>query len=208
MNALILAGGENSRIQIQKGLLKFNGKRAIETRVELLKKYFNKVYISTNSPEVYYYAGSVMIGDIMDVRGPMTGIFSALVDTRHSELFVTACDMPFMEDGLLRLMIDRYEGQDALVPVYQGRPQPLPGIYKGSLTGIMENKIRYGNRSMMDLLHCIDTCFLREEDVAGVDPEGRSFVNINTMQDYERAIRMSISNRGTGSSIAFTTADN
>jgi len=191
MHAVILAGGENKRIKIQKGLLEINGKRIIESSAALLEKKFNKVFISTNTPEIYFYLGLNMIGDILDYRGPMTGIFSALVYTGAPEIFVAACDMPFIQHDLIALIVSRYRGQDAVVPVFNSTPQPLLGIYSGKIAGIMENRIRYGNRSMMDLLTEINVYFIKEEDVVRVDPEGKSFVNINTMEEYKKLLDQS-----------------
>ncbi|MDP2158720.1 MAG: NTP transferase domain-containing protein, partial [Nitrospirota bacterium] len=76
MDALILAGGENSRFLSHKALAEVKGKRVIETTIELFKKYFNNIYISTNSPELFFYLGLPMIGDLLEQKGPMTGIYS------------------------------------------------------------------------------------------------------------------------------------
>ncbi len=188
MDAVILAGGENKRIKIQKGLLEIDGKRIIDTNSALLNKNFDKVFISTNTPEIYFYLGLGMIGDILDYRGPMTGIFSALVYTDAPEIFVAACDMPFINADLTALMVSRYSGQDAVVPVFNSTPQPLLGIYSGKIAGVMEDRIRSGERSMMDLLKNINVHFIEEKDILRVDPEGRSFVNINTMEDYKKLV--------------------
>lgn len=186
MDALILAGGENRRIQFQKGLLEFNGKRIIETSSALFEKYFNKVFISTNSPEIYFYLGFRMIGDILNYRGPMTGIFSAFVCSGASEIFVAACDMPFINGNLISLIINNFSGQDAVIPVFNGKPQPLLGIYSRTITGVMEERIKFKKRGMMDLLNDINVHFIKEEDILKVDPEGRSFVNINTMEELKK----------------------
>ncbi|MEW6107573.1 MAG: molybdenum cofactor guanylyltransferase [Nitrospirota bacterium] len=186
MYAIILAGGENRRIQCDKGLLRVNGRRIVETNVELLKKYFSKVFISTNSPELYFYLGCDMIGDILNFRGPMTGIFSAFVCTRAREIFVVACDMPFINAGLVSIITGNYRGQDAVIPFFHGRPQPLPGIYSGRIVNLMEERIRYKRRGMLDLFDDINVHYISEQDIVRVDPEGRSFVNINTMDDLRK----------------------
>ena len=119
MDALILAGGENRRFFFHKGLAEIHGKRIIEITSSLLRKYFNKVWLSTNSPDKYFYLGLPMIGDIINFRGPLTGIFSALLSTGAPEVFVAACDMPFISDDMINLIKDSYKGQDAVIPVFQ-----------------------------------------------------------------------------------------
>jgi molybdopterin-guanine dinucleotide biosynthesis protein A len=188
MDGLILAGGENRRIQIQKGLLEFNGKKIIETALELFEKNFKRVFISTNSPEIFFYLGFPMIGDILNYRGPMTGIFSSFCSSSSSELFVAACDMPFINSKLIRLIVSKYNGQDAVIPVFNGKPQPLLGIYSRKITDVMEERIKSEKRSMIDLLKYINVYYINEDVIAEVDPDGRSFVNINTFEEYEKEL--------------------
>ena len=138
MDALILAGGENSRIPFLKGFLEINGTKIIESNVRLLKGIFNRVLISTNSPEDFFYLGLPMIGDVINSGGPLAGIFSVLANSSATAVFVSACDMPFIEEGIVRLIISAFEEQDAVIPLYEGRPQPLLGIYSQRVRDLME----------------------------------------------------------------------
>ena len=187
MDALILAGGENKRIPLIKGFLKIHDRRIIETNSDLLAGIFSRVFLSTNSPELYFYLGVPMVGDIIDCRGPMTGIWSGLMNTVSDQVFVTACDMPYINAILIRHMIDKYDDRfDAAIPLYDQRPQPLLGIYSRRTADKMEQRIKAGKRSLRDFLKVIDVCYIEEAMVRSIDPEGRSFVNINTYEDYQR----------------------
>ena len=188
MDALILAGGENRRFQSHKGLADIKGKRIIETISELLKKYFTTVYISTNTPEIFFYLGMPMIGDIVEQRGPMVGIYSSLVCTGAPELFVAACDMPFIKAEVVELITGKYHGQDALLPLFQGRPQPLLGIYSHHGAAVMKERIGRTRKALWDLLQEMAVQYIHEEEIAAADPEGRSFVNINTLEEYKELI--------------------
>ncbi|MEW6215397.1 MAG: molybdenum cofactor guanylyltransferase [Nitrospirota bacterium] len=193
MDALILAGGENKRLPVMKGFLRINRRRIIEFNIELLKGIFDRVIISTNNPEICFYLGVPMVGDIMKYRGPMTGILSVLIATEASELFVIACDMPFIEPELIRYIVDKWaERWDAVIPIFDKKPQPLLGIYSKRIAGIMEESIKHGERSLRGFLKKIDVLYIGEEEVRAIDPEGRSFVNINTIEDYKRE-RLAIS---------------
>jgi molybdopterin-guanine dinucleotide biosynthesis protein A len=187
MDALILAGGENRRFLFHKGLAEIYGRRIIEITSSLLRKHFNKVWLSTNSPEIFFYLGLPMVGDMINIRGPMTGIFSALTCTGAPEVFVAACDMPFISDKMITLIKNAYEGQDAVVPVFHGDPQPLIGVYSNKIKDLMEKRINGKRKAMRDLLHDIDVYYIQEQEVLTVDPEGRSFVNINTREDLQKA---------------------
>lgn len=186
MDALILAGGENSRLKFQKGLIRINGKRLIEKNALLLENYFKSILISTNNPELYFYLGYRIIGDVVRIRGPMTGIFSAFICSDAPSLFVMACDMPSVFRELVHLIKETYTGQDAVIPIFGGKPQPLLGIYSRTVCGTIEGRLKSDNRTMMGLLESIDAYFIEERDVLRIDPEGKSFINLNTPEDLGR----------------------
>jgi molybdopterin-guanine dinucleotide biosynthesis protein A len=187
MDALILAGGENSRIPFLKGFLEINGTKIIESNVRLLKGIFNRVLISTNSPELYFYLGTLMVGDMIKHRGPMAGIYSALNVPDVSDVFVIACDMPFINVILIQHIISKWDEKwDSVIPVFDNRPQPLFGIYSQKITGKIEDTIKKERMSLRELLKRINVLYIKEEEVRSIDTEGKSFVNINTMEDFKK----------------------
>ena len=187
MDALILAGGENKRIPMIKGFLEIRNRKIIETNIELLKSIFSRVILSVNHPELYFYLGLPMIGDVFDSMGPMTGILSVFMNTESADIFVTACDMPYINAILIKYMVEKYNDKfDALIPLYDGKPQPLFGIYAKRISELMEQRIKAGKKSLLDFLKTINVRYINEEEVRNIDPEGRSFVNINTFKDYQR----------------------
>jgi molybdopterin-guanine dinucleotide biosynthesis protein A len=186
MNALILAGGENKRLPILKGFLEIDGKRIIESNIDVLERIFDKVIISTNDPEHYFYLGRAMVGDTMRQRGPMTGIVSVLNIPKISEIFVTACDMPFISAELIRSIVEQWDKKwDAVVPVFNKKPQPLLGIYAKTIAQNMEKSIKRGKRSLMQFLKGINVLYIDEKEVRKIDRTGKSFVNINTPEDAQ-----------------------
>jgi len=203
MTGTILAGGENRRIPLLKGHIEIKGEKIIDSSVNLMRNLFGRVVISTNTPELYFYCGVPMIGDIINQRGPLTGIFSVLLNIKDDAIFVVACDMPFLNDQLMKYMLDKYRGKnrenpepltsgseitkwDAVIPVFEGKPQPLFGIYSKNILGIIEKRLNKGLKKLKDMLTEINVLYIKEEEVRQIDPEGRSFLNINTMEDLEK----------------------
>ena len=187
MDAVILAGGENTRIPVLKGFLEIGNRRIIEHNLELLKKVFGRVLISANAPELYFYLGTPMVGDVLDSRGPMTGILSALISTDAPAMFVTACDMPYINAILIQYIAGKWDDRfDAAIPLYEQKPQPLFGIYAKRVAEKMEQSIKTGRRSLRDFLKEITVYYIGEDEVKSIDRTGRSFVNINTAEDYKR----------------------
>lgn len=211
MTGAVIAGGENSRLPVLKGLLTVNGKTIIENSLGILGNIFEKVVISTNMPEKYFRFKAPLIGDIMMERGPMTGILSVLAATGEDSVFVVACDMPFINEGLIRYMVESFEGQktavrgitetpnselpapnsglekvDAVIPVFEGREQPLFGIYANTVIKTMEKLIEQRQTGLTNMLKALRVLYIKEEEVKGMDPRGDAFININTMEDYEK----------------------
>lgn len=187
MDALILAGGENTRIPVPKGFLLINGHRIIDRNLLLFKSVFERTYISTNAPELYFYTGARMVGDVLPSKGPITGIYSVLMVPGISAVFVTACDMPFINVILMQYIIERWEqGRDAVIPVFRKKPEPLFAIYSRNVAGTMEDCIRKGDVGLQKILAKIDVLYIQEEEVRRRDPEGKSFVNINTLEEYQK----------------------
>jgi molybdopterin-guanine dinucleotide biosynthesis protein A len=191
----ILSGGENKRIPVLKGFLSIEGRAIIERSIDVLTRVFDRVVISTNMPERYFSLGVPLIGDIRKETGPMTGILSVLVATGAEAVFVVACDMPFINENLIRYMVEKHGTEcteqgagncDATIPVFRSYKEPLFGIYARSAAQPMDSLIRDGRRKLTDVLAGLRVKYIAEQEVRAVDPAGESFVNINTMEDYER----------------------
>lgn len=194
MTGAILSGGENTRIPVLKGLLKVEGREIIARSLDVLRKIFDRVVINTDMPEVHFRFGAPLIGDIKKEKGPMTGILSVLAATGAEAVFVVACDMPFISERLIGYMVDSFEGQgsmvkgqvDAVIPVFNGKYEPLFGIYTKKVIRPMEDAINNGKKGINEMLRALNVLYISERDVRSIDYDGSSFVNINTMEDYER----------------------
>lgn len=189
-----MAGGENRRIPLLKSHIELGEGRIIDATVKLFESFFEKVVISTNSPELYFYCGMQLIGDVLYQKCPATGIFSVLINANDDAVFVAACDMPFISKSMVSLLIKKYCANDkkfdAVIPVFGSRIQPLIGIYSKSIINIMENKIVKGAKSLKEILDGADVLFIDELETKKADSNGMSFVNISTMEDMENARKL------------------
>jgi len=196
ITAVILAGGRNTRYPQPKGLIKIEGLPIVERNLALLRSMFADVFISANTPEMYSQLGVRLLGDALPSRGPMSGIFTALINSGGNDVFVLACDMPFPAPELIKLICERHlqqakEGQyAATIPVFGGKPQPLFGVYSRTVIKDLEAAIISDKVTLARFLEEGNrTFFLSEDEIKKADPAGRSFLNINTPEDYESIIR-------------------
>lgn len=170
-----------------KGLIEISGQKVVERHIRIFRSLGILPYISTNTPEVYEFTGVPLIADSVKSAGPMSGIVSTFAATGADELLVTACDMPFIKSEMIEYIISHREGE-ATVPAPSGVPEPLLAVYERSALEIMLRCIDEGRTSMRDMLKLIDTRLIDDKDLKNIDPEGLSFVNINTPDDYNRAL--------------------
>lgn len=205
MVCAVLAGGENSRLPATKAFVELGGKRLIESAIDTLSGLFDRVVISTNEPEKYFYLGVPLVGDVYPQRGPMGGIFSVLLNIAplgDEEAFFVACDMPFISPALIGLLQARLKEAkikapphdalpyDAIVPMWRKGPEPLFAFYSVRAMGEMERGILRGTSGLQGFLSASRVLYIGREEVEAVDPHGLSFVNINTREDYEKAVAM------------------
>ncbi len=183
LTAAILAGGKSSRMKRHKCLISFENKKIIDMIVGNLKEIFEELFIVTNFPEVYFYTGITLLGDIYPFRGPMSGIHVAMKNSMY-DVFVFACDMPFVKREVIHSLSETHikKSNSATVPSYNNKTYPLPGIYSRKLLDELERLILEDKLSMNRFLNDIGAETI---EVANLDKKGLSFININTEEDLE-----------------------
>ncbi len=103
-------------------------------------------------------------------------------------VIVVACDMPFVDPALLGFLLGLVgDGVDAVVPLVRGEPQPLHAVYSRACAGAAAAQIMTGDLKMAKLLDRLRVRYVAEAELRAVDPELRSFFNINTPADLELA---------------------
>ncbi len=188
MNGIILAGGENRRMGTDKAFLEIDGRPMIEHILAVFTGLFKKTIIVTNTPDLYRNYGVEVTSDALDIRGPLTGIYSGLLRSTDEYNFVAACDMPFLNPRLITFMGEIAAGQDAVVPMFNGFLEPLHAIYRRGLLPIMETQIRKQDRRIRGLFDHIQVRYVTEEEIVRFDPLKRSFRNLNTPKEYKEAV--------------------
>jgi molybdopterin-guanine dinucleotide biosynthesis protein A len=182
---VILAGGENRRMPIPKAFIKIRGIKIIERSLSIMKSLFREVFIVTDRPADYVHLGVPMLGDAYDIRGPMTGILTSLICSSNSWIFATACDMPFINEELIRYGASQREGYEAVTPLLDGLTEPLFSFYSRRLIPGMEKTLLSGDTGLKDFLNTKRVKYLREKEIRKIDPGISSFVNFNTPEDLE-----------------------
>jgi molybdenum cofactor guanylyltransferase len=188
MTGIILAGGESRRMGTDKALLDINGRPMIEHVLAVFAGLFKKTIIVTNTPDRYGMYGVELTNDVLDIRGPLTGIYSGLLKSSDDYNFIAACDMPFLNPRLIAYMGELAAGHDAVVPMFGGGfLEPLHAIYRKAILPVIEMQIRKQDRRIRGMFDHIQVRYVTEEEIIRFDPRKQSFRNLNTPKEYKEA---------------------
>lgn len=174
----ILCGGKSSRMQSEKGLVLFQGTPFIEHIIEAALPISNEIQLVTNTSD-YDYLPYKKIKDIELDKGPIGGIYSALVHSESEINLILSCDIPLISTELLLELIAKHK-IDFEVSVFSdaNKIHPLIGIYSKKIIPILKKAIEENDLKMMRLLEKVNHQII---EVAG--EKSKEFRNINSLAE-------------------------
>lgn len=182
MTALLLCGGQSRRMGSPKSFLPYEGSNFVEHRLASLRQLFQEVLLVANNPGDYDALEVGVVKDIIPQRGPLVGILSGLLVSRFDYAFVIACDMPLVDNRLIRqLCAARKNGADVVILKHESGIEPLLGVYSRKLVPSLEEYIFSGKAKAQDFLSGLN-CTLYEHEL--VQSKLPPYFNVNTPQDY------------------------
>ena len=187
ITGIILSGGKSSRYGMNKALASFQGTTIIERVVSAMNSVFQKTILITNDPKEYTYLNLPVYPDIIKGIGPVGGIFTGLESMTDPIGFVVACDMPFLNPDLIRYMISRKSGYDAVVPKVGWKIESLHALYHRDCLPAVRENIKAGVYQAIQFQAKVRTLYIQETEIRKYDPELRSFYNINRPQELREA---------------------
>lgn len=174
----ILCGGKSSRMQSEKGLVLFQGKPFIEHIIEAALPISSEIKLVTNTAD-YDYLPYQKIKDIELDKGPIGGIYSALVHSNSAINLILSCDIPLITEELLAELIAKHR-MDFEVSVFSeaNKIHPLIGIYSKKIVPILKKAIEENDLKMMRLLEKVNH---QKIEVAG--ERSKQFKNVNSLTE-------------------------
>ena len=174
-----------------KGNLHAGGGTLIERIVDRLSPGVGEVIIAGGDPP--RIAGIHHVADTRPGAGPLAGISAGLTATSSELAWVVACDLPDVEPAVGDLLFASFpqgEGEgggdvDAVVPRLDGRVEGLCAVYRRTLAARIVALIDTGERRVTALLDQIRVRYIGADELRRVDPELRSFRNLNTPAEYQ-----------------------
>lgn len=193
---IILAGGRSSRMGTDKALLPLSNAPHSTFLAHLaatLASLCDELLLVTRDEEqaARYKAATANVRIVTDKvpdYGPLMGIYSGLSAIQAAKALIVAVDMPFVQPALVSLLLARASTTAITVPVVKAVPQVLCAVYPRSLLPQIEITIAQGRRDPRSLLTSAPVQYIDEAQLRAVDPQLRSFINVNTPEEWRESL--------------------
>lgn len=198
--AIVLAGGDSTRMGRSKALLDWHGVPLLAHLADVARESVSGGSVVIAAAESQHLPplrpGIEVVRDANAAGGPLEGLLAGLyaLGDRADRAFVVPVDVPLLRPALgvalLGLLDDTH---DAVVPVIGDRRQPLLAVYRVSLAPVIRALLDEGAGRAGDLP---ERCrcrwvgaaeLLADPALAVADPELESFRNVNTPAELEAA---------------------
>lgn len=183
ITGVILVGGKSRRMGQDKAFLMIEGLPVIERIIQTLQCCFKQLLLVGDRPERFVQHHLPVVPDIYP-GSSLGGLYTGLHTAKTDRIFVTSCDIPFPNSGLIKLICADTEPYDAVIPATQGGPEPLFGLYHKACLPAMQAALEAGNFRITALLQQLQIKTIAPEQMGQIDADGRSLLNINTPDEY------------------------
>jgi molybdopterin-guanine dinucleotide biosynthesis protein A len=189
-DAAILAGGQARRFDGRdKSALPINGTRLLNHQLAALRPLSSRIVIIGGAPERFVDAGVMVVPDAVPGIGPLGGLYTAL-EGASERVIVLACDLPFVTTSFLAYLLRTGGECDATVPRTADGLHPLCASYAQRAAPKIRQLIDEGVRQVREALGTLRVHIVEGEALAAFDRDGRLLHNINTPDDYARAVAL------------------
>lgn len=153
-----------------------------------LSETFEEVFVVMKEAPGFDAGPARVVLDRTTDLAPIHGLVRALEET-DDRLFVLAVDLPVVTLEVLRAIAERSLAPDAaaagaVVPLADGRLQPLAAVWRRRVLPAALARIERGELSLVGLAEEVHAEIVPEEVWRAIDPSGNSFANINTLEEY------------------------
>lgn len=192
LSAIVLAGGQSTRMGYDKALIVVNGIPLLKRVCQVALQCTPDVYVVTRSadryqaivpPACHLIHESQLPGETTP-QGPLVGFAHGLAQVHTDWVLLLACDLPNLNPQTLRdwaTFCDRAQEAMALLPRQNSLAgwEPLCGFYRTNCFPALQGAIAHGERSFQRWLRSLTI-----QELAVPHPE--MLLNCNTPADLWR----------------------
>jgi molybdopterin-guanine dinucleotide biosynthesis protein A len=186
---------------LPKAALPFGSSTIIERLIDTLSMAFAEIVVvaAPLSDEPFSIdrilrdraAALIIERDDAAFEGPVGALQRGLARAHGEIVFACSCDLPLLRFDLAPALCAMLAGDDAVIPQIEGRPQPLCAAYRrGQAAAALAAMETAGEHRLTLIAERLKVRTIDESALRAIDPDLRSFLNVNTAADYTRALRL------------------
>jgi len=200
---VVLAGGRSRRMGADKAFIALAGRPLVAWVLDAMAAVTSHRVIVTHDDDPRFERfGVPVVVDRLPARCPLSGLHAGLSAAPTDLCLVAACDLPLVQPGLLALLAEDIGAAMAAVPdagptplpsaipasdLGSGGLQPLLAAYRRGCVPAIERLLADGPAPASLLAGAVPSVIVPPARWQAADPDGRSFVNVNTMSDLAAA---------------------
>ncbi|MGE0815452.1 MAG: molybdenum cofactor guanylyltransferase [Vicinamibacterales bacterium] len=191
-SAAVLVGGRARRLGGRaKPLLDIGGRTVVERQAAAVAALGGAVTLVAAREGAATTWPFPVVHDLLE-GGALAGLHAALVHATTPHVLVLAGDLPFLTVPFLAALLERRHAAEAVVPRPAGRWQPLCAVYRRTVADAAGARLARGLWRVTDLLEDLHVEAMEDDVLAPFDPDGRLLLNVNTPDDYQRAVQHAV----------------
>jgi len=187
VSAAILVGGKSRRFGTDKALLRIGDKWMVDALTDELKKLFGNVLLISDQSDKFDFFQDPVIKDVVPDKGPLGGLYTALLNTSSEYIFLCACDLLLLNKDIISYMFQRLNRQDALIPIHDRKIEPTAAFYSRNCLSYAAKSLESGSLNIRSFFDQIEVEFINFKDVFSDEVIEDCFFNINTKADWNNA---------------------
>ncbi len=189
----ILAGGQARRLGgLNKAglILQPGGASVLDRQLARLRRVVDRTIIIANDAERFGASAVPVIPDLMPGAGALGALYTAVHASGTEWTLVVACDMPFVSERLLAHLVSVGGSVDIAVPRTARGYEPLCATYSRRSASELRRLLDEQRFRLSDVAHIpdLDVHEVGRDEFETFGPEEVLFFNLNTPDDYARAI--------------------
>ena len=190
---IILAGSKSQRMGQDKAFIRFQGETLILRILDRLAGLAQEVIVIAPRSTENLPQDIKFVPDLIPGRGPLGGLYSALITASHQAVAVVACDMPFVSAKMLSYQRDLLisENADVVVPSSEKGLEPLHALYRrDTCLPHVRQTLEAGKGQLISWFSSVKVHVLTPVESKVFDLNGQVFLNVNTPEELIKAEKL------------------
>lgn len=185
ITAIILAGGKSQRMETDKGLLTLDGKTFIKHICDALQPIVGSNILIVSSNKQYDALGFTRVEDIIENKGPVGGLYTALKASKTKVNLVLSVDVPLVSTELLQWVLKNHDETYMVTQTKSGdKTSPLIGVYDRSMRIVFGEHMAGKQLKLRKVIEDV-----KHQTLEIPEKWNNQIQNINTPEEYQNLIK-------------------